>query len=96
MQQLCCVGGRITCAGKREGPASAYRRAVFVPIIQIALIKKGMSVKDLAASLGCTSQNISGKFKRDNFSEKELQEIADAMGCEFRGLFIDKETGEEI
>ena len=31
-----------------------------------------MSVKDLAASLGCTSQNISGKFKRDNFSEKEL------------------------
>ena len=52
--------------------------------IKIALIKKGMSVKDLAASLGCTSQNISGKFKRDNFSEKELQEIAD------------KETGEEI
>ena len=38
--------------------------------IKIALIKKGMSVKDLAASLGCTSQNISGKFKRDNFSEK--------------------------
>ena len=64
--------------------------------IKIALIKKGMSVQDLAASLGCTSQNISGKFKRDNFSEKELQEIADAMGCEFRGLFIDKETGEEI
>ena len=48
--------------------------------IKIALIKKGMSVKDLASSLGCTSQNISGKFKRDNFSEKELQEIADAMG----------------
>ena len=64
--------------------------------IKIALIKKGMSVKDLAARLGCTSQNISGKFKRDNFSEKELQEIADTMGCEFRGLFIDKETGEEI
>lgn len=34
--------------------------------IKIALIKKGMSVKDLAARLGCTSQNISGKFKRDN------------------------------
>lgn len=42
--------------------------------IRIALIKRNMSVKDLAAKLGCTSQNLSGKFKRDNFSEKELQD----------------------
>lgn len=64
--------------------------------IKIALIKKGMSVKDLAEKLGCTSQNLSGKFKRDNFSEKELQEIAAAMNCEFRGSFINNETGEEL
>ena len=64
--------------------------------IRIALIKHTMSVKDLAASIGCTSQNLSGKFKRDNFSEKELAEIADAMGYRFEGKFIDKETGEEI
>lgn len=64
--------------------------------IKIALIKRGMSVKDLAAKLGCTSQNLSGKFKRDNFSEKELQEIAAAMNCEFRGVFISNETGEEL
>lgn len=64
--------------------------------IKIAMIKKGMTVKELAAKLGCSSQNISGKFRRDNFSEKELTEIADAMGCEFRGFFVDKETGEEL
>lgn len=64
--------------------------------IRIALIKHNMSVKGLAASIGCTSQNLSGKFKRDNFSEKELAEIADAMGYRFEGKFIDKETGEEI
>ena len=64
--------------------------------IRIALIKHNMSVKDLAASIGCTSQNLSGNFKRDNFSEKELAEIADAMGYRFEGKFIDKETGEEI
>lgn len=64
--------------------------------IRIALIKQNRSVKDLAASIGCTSQNLSGKFKRDNFSEKELAEIADAMGYRFEGKFIDKETGEEI
>ena len=64
--------------------------------IRIALVKHNMSVKDLAASIGCTSQNLSGKFKRDNFSEKELAEIADVMGYRFEGKFIDKETGEEI
>lgn len=64
--------------------------------IKIALIKKGMTVKDLAAKLGCSSQNISGKFKRDNFSEKELQDIADAMGCNFVGVFVDKQTGKEV
>ena len=48
--------------------------------IRIALIKQNKSVKDLAASIGCTSQNLSGKFKRDNFSEKELVEIAEALG----------------
>ena len=64
--------------------------------IKIALIKKGMTVKDLAAKLGCSTQNISGKFKRDNFSEKELQDIADAMGCNFVGVFVDKQTGKEV
>lgn len=64
--------------------------------IKIALIKRGMSVKELAERLGCTSQNLSGKFKRDNFSERELQEIAAAMNCKFYGSFIDNENGEEL
>ena len=51
---------------------------------------------NLAHRLNTTPQNLYNKFKRDNFSEKELQEIANAMECEFRGLFIDKNTGEEI
>ena len=64
--------------------------------IRIALIKQNKSVKDLAASIGCTSQNLSGKFKRDNFSEKELVEIAEVLGYRYEGKFINKETGEEI
>ena len=64
--------------------------------IRIAMIKKNISVKDLAARLGCTSQNLSGKFKRDNFSEKELQEIAAVLDCTFEGRFIRNDTGEEI
>ena len=64
--------------------------------IRIALIKRNMSVKDLAAKLGCTSQNLSGKFKRDNFSEQELQDIAEAIGCSFDGRLLSKDTGEEL
>lgn len=64
--------------------------------IRIAMIKRNMSVKELAARLGCTSQNLSGKFKRDNFSERELQEIAEILECTFEGRFISKDTGEEI
>lgn len=64
--------------------------------IRIAMIKKNVSVKDLAARLGCTSQNLSGKFKRDNFSERELQEIAEILDCTFEGRFLRKDTGEEV
>lgn len=64
--------------------------------IRIALIKQNKSVKDLAAAIGCTSQNLSGKFKRDNFSEKELTEIAEVLGYRYEGKFINKETGKEI
>lgn len=64
--------------------------------IRILMIKKNVSVKDLASRLNCTSQNLSGKFKRDNFSEKELQEIAAVLDCSFEGRFVRNDTGEEI
>ena len=64
--------------------------------IKIAMLKTGVSVKDLASKLGCSSQNLSGKFKRDNFCEKDLNDIAEAMECRFEGRFVKKDTGEEL
>lgn len=64
--------------------------------IKIALIKRNMTLKELANKIGCTSQNISGKFRRDNFSEAELQEIAEAIDCTLDIRFIRKDTGEEL
>lgn len=64
--------------------------------IRIALIKRHMSVTELAHKLGCTSQNLSAKFRRDNFSEKELNQIAEILDCTFEGRLLDKETGEEL
>ena len=65
-------------------------------IIRTAMEKQGVTVSQLARTLGCTTQNISGKMRRDNFRESELQEIASAIGCRFEGHFISVETGETV
>ncbi len=64
--------------------------------IEMLLIELDIPKKDLAARLGTTQSNLSGKLKRDNFSEQELQDIAKACGVTFKGSFIIEETGKEI
>jgi hypothetical protein len=39
---------------------------------------------------------MSNKMNRDNFSEKELKEIAAALDCTFGAVFRMNDTGEEI
>lgn len=63
--------------------------------INVLLIETGISKQELARRLGTVPSNISGKLKRDNFSEAELQEIAAACGAEFEGYFITN-TGKKI
>lgn len=64
--------------------------------IKIALVKRGMSANQLAQILDTSASNLYQKFKRDNFSEKELIEIANALNCDFVGKFRMRDTGEEI
>lgn len=63
--------------------------------IKILLVKKNMSAAQLSKELGTTSANLYNKFKRDNFSEKELAEIADILGCKYEGSFL-LDNGEKI
>lgn len=68
-----------------------------VQSIRIACVKRGnISEAELARRVGVTPQNFNNKMKRDNFSEKDLQEIADALGLRLEISFIDPETGEKI
>lgn len=64
--------------------------------IKSLLAFKESSAAQLAEKLSCSQANISQKFKRDNFSEKEMREIAEALGCELKILFIDRESGREF
>lgn len=64
--------------------------------INMLLIEAGIEKKELASRLNTSPSNLSGKLKRDNFSEAELQTIAEACNATFKGLFIMNETGKEI
>lgn len=61
-----------------------------------SISKTKKTIKELAASLGTSQSNLSNKLKRDNFNEKELNQIADIFNCDFKGVFVMRDTGEEI
>lgn len=64
--------------------------------IEMLLIELDIPKKELSARLGFTQSNLSAKLKRDNFSEKELQDIAKACGVSFKGSFIIGDNEKEI
>lgn len=59
---------------------------MFAKIIKHTLVEKDLKVSDLATLLNTSPQNLSQKLKRDNFSEKEMLQIAEALNLE---LFLD-------
>lgn len=65
-------------------------------IIKVLLAKRGVNALELSKKLDCSSANIYNKFKRNNFSLNELEEIASALGCNVIIDFQDKETNEKI
>lgn len=64
--------------------------------IKVILGRRGMSISELAKKTSQSPQNMSNKMSRDNFSEKELKEIAAALNCTFETVFKMNDTGEEI
>lgn len=63
--------------------------------IRILLVKRGnMTETELAKRIGTSPQNIHNKFKRNNFTMKDLQEIATALDCDLDVRFIDHTTGQ--
>lgn len=64
--------------------------------INIACKRKGVGKGELAKRIGMSRQNLSNKFKRDNFSERELMRIAEALGLDMEINFLDKDSGEPL
>lgn len=64
--------------------------------VRILLVKRKITVTDMAKRLGMSQSNLSNKLSRDNFSEKELQEIAEALNCDLDIRFTLRDTGEQV
>lgn len=63
---------------------------------KILLKRKGLTVTELAAMLGTSRQNLTNKFARDNFQEKEMIEIAQKLDCTYKGTIVINGTNEEL
>ena len=65
--------------------------------IRILLVKRGnISEAELARRLNNSPQNFNAKMKRDNFTDKDLQRIAEVLDCTFKAGFTLNDTREEI
>ncbi len=64
--------------------------------IRILLLEKKITIKELAEKIGTNGSNLSNKLSRDNFSENELRQIAEALNCDYDGIFTMRDTGKTV
>ena len=65
--------------------------------IRILLVKRGnISEAELARRMEMSPQNLHNKMKRDNFTEADLNAIANALDCDLNITFTMKDSGETL
>ena len=64
--------------------------------IKVIMKRNNFTMTELANQLNCSRQNLSNKMSRNNFDERELTAVANALGYELEINFINRETGEKI
>lgn len=64
--------------------------------IKMIIAYRGTSATETARNIGKSQTNFTQMLSRDNFREQDLIAIADALGCELKITWIDKETGKEF
>lgn len=58
--------------------------------VKILMNRQKMSMGEMAEKTGQSRQNLSNKMKRDDFSEKEIRKMADALGYTAEVVFRDE------
>lgn len=64
--------------------------------IKSILLERDMTIKDLSEKMGYTGTYLYNKLNRDKLTEEELKKIADALNCDYDGIFTFRDTGKQI
>lgn len=64
--------------------------------VRIIAKRKGVTLGDISAAIGCSRQNMWKRLRRGSYTLPELQRIGAAIGCAVDVVFTDTETGETL
>ena len=64
--------------------------------IKMILIERNLSIKELSVKLGYRSSTLYNKLNRDDLNEDILIKIADALDCDYEGIFTMRDTGKKF
>lgn len=56
--------------------------------IRLIMKRQNMTMGELAESSGQTRQNLSNKMTRGNFTERDIETLARALGCQVKISFV--------
>lgn len=59
--------------------------------IKIVCAHSDISLAELARRIGISPQNLNAKMKRESFTVSELEQIAQAVGCNYENAFVLKD-----
>ena len=63
---------------------------MFSKIIRYALVDQDLSIAELARRMDTSRENLAAKIKRDNFSERDMQKIADTLNLDLQIKLVDR------
>jgi len=64
--------------------------------IRTCATAREMNMTELAQRIGKSKQGMNQKLTANYFSVTDLQQIADALGCDLSVRFIDRTTGKPL
>ena len=56
--------------------------------LRLIMKRQNMTMGELAEASGQTRQNLSNKMTRGNFTEKDIESLASALGCSVKIIFV--------
>lgn len=64
--------------------------------IKSILVERNMTIRELSNKLGYKGSYLYNKLYRDRLTERDLKIIANALDCDYEGIFTFRDTGRQI